>query len=200
MEGQVRENAERVIALAVSEYESLTSRTNWEDLGTKDEVHGYRITEGDRVLTKGVVTIPHPPEAVARFLSDLSKRKSYMENLETTEVVHDFGELKILHELIKLPWPISNRDVVFASKKVVKGDDILIIAKSVDVGFNEIPDTVRAEVVLGVFFLKNIEDIATEVTHISGTDPKGSIPSAVVNAMSEKRAFLLSTIRPLINQ
>jgi hypothetical protein len=199
MEGQARESAEAAIHQAFIEFESLESRTNWEDLGVKDDVHGYRTSEGDRVLTKGVGTIGHPPEAVARFLSDLSKRKLYMENLEKTEILHDFGELKVLHEQIKLNWPISSRDVVFASKKVLKGEDIFIIAKSVDVGFPEVPDFVRAEVILGAFYLKNIEDIATEVTHISGTDPKGSIPSAVVNAMSEKRAFLLSTIRSVIS-
>ena len=198
MEGHQQESAEKSIQQALSEYDSLKSNPNWEDLGSKNQVHGFRLLDGNRLYTKGVGTIPHPVQTVANFLSDPLGRRQYMSHLESIQILHDYGDLKIVHEVLKLHWPVSNRDLVYATKNIKAGGDVLIISKSVEIGFEQTNGVVRAEVLLGVFHLRTIEGVATEVTHISGTDPKGSVPKSFVNMMSKRRAFMISSIRDLI--
>lgn len=198
MEGPHQESAEKSIQQALSEYESLKSNPNWEDLGIKDQVHGFSLFDGDRLYTKGQGTIPHPIQTVSNYLSDPLNRRQYMSHLESLQILHNYGDLKIIHEVLKLHWPVSNRDTVYATKSLKIGDDVVIISKSVEIGFQQTNGVVRAEVILGVFHLRNVEGVATEVTHISGTDPKGSVPKSFVNMMSKRRAFMISSIRDIL--
>jgi len=47
--------------------------------------------------------------------------------------------------------------------------------------------------------LKNIEDIATEMTYIVCVDPKGSIPTAIVNIVARDQVNNVNKIKLAMN-
>jgi hypothetical protein len=151
-----RETANIVIDEAVSDLELILSSSGWTDLGVKDEVTGYQKTDKDRILVKGEGIIKATPEKIADYLWDINNTKAYFEDLESLKVLYDYNDLKIIHEVMKFPWPFSCREVLLALKKIKQDKDYLIIARSVDIGIQEGSDNVRANAFIRAYNLKSI--------------------------------------------
>lgn len=191
--------ADSVADSCISDLESLLSSTDWNDLGTTDNVKGYSKSIDSLELIKAVGMINYLPEDVSEYLLDLSHKKDWDEMLLESKTLYDYGDVKILHETFKAPWPVSARDFVFVIKKIVKGDDVMFVARSVDVGVPEQEGVVRGECKTSGFYLKNVEDIATEMTYIVSVDPKGMIPTAIVNFAARQQVGNVNKIMAAMN-
>lgn len=194
----VKETASKALESALSDFESIIASSGWTELGAKDEVRGYQKIDGDRVLVKGEGFIKLTPDKIADFLWDLNNRKAYVEEVDTLKVHHDFGDIKVAHEVIKFPWPLSSREIFYALKKVKQEEDYLIIGRSIDFGLKESADNVRADVFIRAFHLKNVKNIATKMTYLNSGNPGGSIPAYLINQAAGRQAFLISKIRSLV--
>ena len=199
MEGQLREQAEKVAQEALAIRTSLLAASDWRSLGETDGVHGYQREQGEDVFIKGVATVNFPPEQVADFIWNPENQGKFDADLGFYNILHNFGNIRIDHQLKKLPWPVDNRDMVSVTKRETVGEDIHIYSRSIELDVPLAEKTVRATGILNSYYLKNIEDIATEVLYVSGANPRGSIPHLIINQLAGKQAFHLSKIRDSLN-
>lgn len=191
--------AESVAESCQTEFLKLLESGNWESLGANNDVNGFSKKEGTLELIKSVGIINYDPESVSEYLFDLSNKKDWDEALIETKTLFDYGDLKIVQETFKAPWPVSPRDFVFIIKKFRKNDNIFFLAQSIDIGIPEQEGVIRGDCKAGGFYLKNIEDIATEMTYIVSVDPKGSIPTAIVNYVARQQVNNVNKIRVAMN-
>lgn len=194
----VKEIARKTLESAISDFHSIFASSNWTELGVRDEVKGFQKTEGERVFAKGEGFIKLAPDKIADFLWDQNSRKGFIDDLETLEHLHEFEDIKIIHEIMKLPWPLSKREIIMAVKKVKQDEDYFIVGRSVNIGIKEDPNIVRADSFLRAYHLKNVKNIATKVTYINSGIPGGNIPTFVINQGLSRQAFLISKIRSLV--
>jgi hypothetical protein len=195
MEGQIREQAEKVLQEALTIRSTLLAASDWVSLGESNNVHGYQKEQGDDVFVKGIITLNFPPQEVADFIWNPANREKFESDMGFFNILHDFGTYRVEHILKKLPWPVDNRDMVSIAKRENVGEDVHIYSRSIEVDVPLAEKTVRAFGLLNSYYLKNIEDIATEIIYIGGANPRGSIPHLVINQLAGQQAFHLSKIR-----
>ena len=99
-----------------------------------------------------------------------------------------------MHEELSLPWPISNRDFVYAEKLLVRDDGILIFKKSIEGVLPEVKNVIRADTIVSGTYLKRISDNVTEYVGVGCVDIKGSIPTIAKSIMAGKQIDRLNTL------
>lgn len=194
----VKDIATKTLEGAITDFHSILSSSNWTELGVRDEVKGFQKSEGGKLFVKGEGFIKLAPEKIAEYLWNLNNRKEYIEELESLKILHEFDDIKVAHEVMKLPWPLSSREIIYALKKIKQDEDFFIVGRSVNIGIKENPDVVRADSFLRGFYLKNVKNIATKVTYINSGNPGGNIPTFAINQASARQAFLVSKIRSVV--
>jgi thiamine monophosphate kinase len=100
---------------------------------------------------------------------------------------------------MKLPGPISNREVVAVNTTKVVGDKAYCGNRSCNFPVQLNKDNVLAEIHAAGFILERVGD-KTKVTNISDVDVKGSIPGFVKNAMAGKRAEMMKDLENTIRK
>jgi START domain len=197
MEDQYRTQAVSLLDAVVPEVLRLIDKSDeWEDLGNDDQVQAYRIITPQGPIVRATGLIKHSAEEVVNFVLDNTKKKLWDEMLDESIILKDFGDgVKIMSEKFNLPWPVSDRDFVFAFKTYEKDDGFLIVAKSIDIGVPERSGVVRGEVVSSAFYIRRVTPKLASVTYLVCVDPKGSIPSMIVNRTSSKQAGNVAKIR-----
>lgn len=123
--------------------------------------------------------------------------RDMQDNIEKAEVVFRGNNLKVIHIVMKLPGPISNREVVAVNTVRVIGDKAYIGNRSCNFPVNLNKDNVLAQIHAGGFILERNGD-KTRITSISDVDVKGSIPGFVKNGMAGKRAEALLNLEEKI--
>eukprot|EP01089_Gocevia_fonbrunei_P015219 TRINITY_DN437_c0_g4_i2.p1 TRINITY_DN437_c0_g4~~TRINITY_DN437_c0_g4_i2.p1 ORF type:complete len:212 (+),score=54.00 TRINITY_DN437_c0_g4_i2:93-728(+) len=127
-----------------------------------------------------------------------AKKKDDETLLEHTVVVEPSNELRLLYQLYKLPWPISNRDALFyaAIKRDEKGARYHIGKSIPNQDVVKTPSgTVRAQVLTSAYVMQPLEGNKTLLTYVVQLDPKGSLPTALVNSSQGKSAKRVVQIR-----
>jgi hypothetical protein len=150
-------------------------------------------------MTKSVGVIRKSTHEIRDLLWTYNRKKEWDESLDHIYVVHQFSDdFRIIYQRFSAPWPVSYRDFVFATKYMDVPEGILIIGQSVNAGVAEVEGVVRGEVLTSAYFLKKLNDTNTEVTYMAGVDPKGSIPTFVVNQVGKKQCLIVSKLRNVI--
>lgn len=195
MEGQHRAEAERVAESCINDFLALLNRTDWQSLGERDGVSGFQMNIDGRNTIKSIGVIPFPPQAVCEYILDTSQKKNWDKMLIESKILHNFGDVRIVQESFSAPWPVSGRDFVFAVKWVNREKDILMVARSIEIGVPHQRGVVRGEVVTSGFLLKKLEDNNTEMTYSVCMDLKGMIPNMLVNQMAKNQVGNVYKIR-----
>ena len=196
------EYVERIGSQKVSELLSLETATEgWEDLGVKDAVHSYRrATETGLYYIKGVGDMAFPPQTIYELTQDYGRKKQWDQMFLEGRIVHVFNEhSKVLYEQFSAPWPVSNRDFVFATYAQSAAD--LIVSAGFSVEHPSVPPVkgpVRAHMEIGGFVFRALGNGQTRVTYTLFMDPKGSIPQMVVNSTQKKQTQNVSKIRAFL--
>ena len=176
----------------------LSRTTGWEDLGAKEGVTGGKIPAGESALQVRVQTvINRTPEQIHAFLWEFTNKPRWDDVIKEIRMVKPLGDhMRIMYEQSNAPWPVSNRDMVYAQRYVERPDGIMILNKSIDIGVPENKGVVRAEVLFSSIYLKRIGDgSSTELTSVGSIDPKGSIPNAIVNKSAKKQITKIIALR-----
>jgi hypothetical protein len=195
MEGQYHSEAERVAESSINDFLSLLSRTDWDDLGERDGVHGFQKSIDGRTTIKAFGVLEFPAESICNYLLDNSNKKNWDKMLIESKILHNFGNVRIIHESFSAPWPVSGRDFVFALKWMDRGEDILMVAKSIDIGVAVPRGVVRGEVLNSGFLIKKLTPTSSEVTYSVCIDLKGMIPNMLVNQMAKNQVGNLAKIK-----
>lgn len=184
----------------IDDLQSLLASTDWISLGENDSVSGYYKSLGDLELIKSIGIINYDVTTVCDYIMQVSRAQEWDEMLINSKTLHDFGDIKVLHQTYKAIWPVSNRDFIIALKKFSINDDFLISARSIDIQIPLQEDTVRGECITSGFYIKNIEDIACELTYCVCVDPKGQIPKQIVNIVARKQVENVNKVREAVKK
>jgi len=182
------------------------SNATWEKISKKyqdPKVYRWRAEGKDLFAFKGTGIINASMAKVVGVLDDLKRQKEWVPDLGSirdVEVINPFERIQYLH--IETPFIVSDRDFVYRTRASMNMKDKSMVLEFSSIQDNRIPKTktkVRGQIVRGMYLLKSIQkDTQTDLVFQVYLDPKGSIPSWLVNAT--QRAFPKRTIRALRSQ
>jgi hypothetical protein len=162
----------------------------WELVSSEEGVKTYRekTPKTSIVSFRGEAILHSSIKKIATVLNTIELRKSWVDSLVDTHTI----EKKSLFDRIeyvrsKVPWPFQDRDFVFHVQVQVNRspDRVLIRMNSVE-DPRESPHSgvVRGELLHSYYLLKDIStksSVATQVIVEIAADPKGVVPSWIVN-------------------
>ena len=186
---------------------NATEDDGWIPLSAKSDVFAMKKPPPKGAppinCVKGTGMVKAPPEFILRFLKDPSTTIKLDEFLKESKIVHEVsGAVHIVHLLYKAVWPTSPRDFSIMS---VSGqfDKQTWVEAGVSVQDPRIPQEkgyVRGELIVGGYVIRSVPDNPelSEVTYAAQVDLKGSIPTFVVNKITESQPQCVSRLRNLV--
>ena len=186
---------------------NATEEDGWIPLSAKSDVVAMKKPPPKGAppinCVKGTGMVKAPPEFILRFLKDPSTTIKLDEFLKESKIVHEVsGAVHIVHLLYKAVWPTSARDFSILS---VSGqfDKQTWVEAGLSVQDPRVPQEkgyVRGELIVGGYVIRSVPDNPelSEVTYAAQVDLKGSIPTFVVNKITESQPQCVSRLRNLV--
>ena len=169
----------------------------WEQFAEEDGVQGCQFISPEGLqFVRAVGIINHPAEAIAAYTFDGKSKKKWDEMLAENRDVIKFNQtFKVVYEKFSMPWPLSDRDFVYAIKSIGRDDGVVCVSKSINGGVPEEDGVVRAELIYAGSYQKRLGPNSTEVTYFACSDMKGMIPEFVTRNASKSRISCIAKIR-----
>lgn len=162
---------------------------DWEKIDDEDGIRVFRkeVAGSSVVAFRGEATIAAPIEKVLWVLGDNTHRTEWVDRLEKSVVLEKKGAYEyVVYQHFSLPFPASDRDYVYRGKATRdKSGVVTLLLESVT--HPKAPATVgvRANLIKSRYLLTPKGKDSTFVVVEIHTDPKGSIPSWLVNLVQE---------------
>jgi hypothetical protein len=175
--------------------EFKTNLNRWELLSDDDGVKTYREINpaGDIVSFRGEALLHASIENLAAVLNTPELRKEWVDSLADTHTIEKRNMLdRIEYIRSKVPWPFQDRDFVFRVQVQVEQSPYSMFIKMNSVDDHREPPhpgVVRGNLLHAYYFLRDestSQATATKVVVEIAADPKGSIPSWIVNLTQKK--------------
>lgn len=168
-----------------------TSANRWELVGDSDGIKVYRmeIPGSPLVAFKGVKIMPVPIAKVAQVILDenTDKKKEWIDMIMDFKIIERGQVESVTYSSYDLPWPLTDRDYVIHSKLKIdnEANQIVVELKSVEHPYAPPTIGVRAELTRSLYKLVPKPNRTTEVTVEIQTDPKGALPTWLVNLIQK---------------
>jgi hypothetical protein len=166
---------------------SLADNNRWKKINEEDQIKVYLKPSPTKFLDimKGVGLVDGPPEKIAYILLDSTQKKNW-DGLRKEKILELKSSInKVFYQAYEVPFPFSNRDIVFR-----------IICKKIEDGFiltyaseNHIkaPKTIGERAILNAkYILQKVKGNKTLATVEVLFDLKGDIPAFISNIISKK--------------
>jgi len=217
---------DRVLEIANREIESaLKGVGGWNKQYVKGEVevHFNMVENAGKVLkyTKGVSQLSISPSTAAELVTDFDFMQFWDKQFDRGHIVQDFkeseNERKIVYMRYKAPWPVSQRDFVNVSEIRHRENNQEGGGNSENNGSNNVgvrvlatsfshkdaPDVsgiVRADLMYGgwEFISSSSSSSSCKATYITAMNPKGTLPTWLVNQVANDTPMCLAAIRDFI--
>lgn len=127
-----------------------------------------------------------PSDLVNMFWSwNEAEWKKFASDLMFWKIVED-GDIRLIHQAHKLPWPLWSRDVCMVASKYEYDNcqGLIIVSVDDEKAPLDAKKYVRANVFISTFHFEMLDDETSRMYRILHTDPNGSIPAKIVNATS----------------
>ena len=176
----------------------------WELADEEDGIKSYRKDEANNPVTAfmGEAIIDAPLAKVAWVIRDNDHRTKWVDRLKLSRVleVHSPWE-KVIYQHFALPWPIADRDYVYRAKVSWEGEKLAFNLKSTSSRKAPTRDAVRAYLSRCIYHLTPRGENQTHIRVEVHTDPRGSLPSWLVNLIQESWPIkTLKGIRKMVKQ
>ena len=202
VDSTLSEHANQLIANCAAELlQASQSVEGWEDLGVTNDVKSHRRMTGNGIyMVRGEGIINVPAHRIIELLLDVDRKNEWDEMYLEGHTVADIGPgTRIVYNRFSAPWPVSQRDFVYVMRNQEVDGKIVFVGKSVEVPSIPPKDgAVRGEIHASGFILEPISENSTRVIYFVNADPKGSIPTMVVNFMSSKQTQNVYRIRTIL--
>ena len=158
----------------------------WQQVNDDDGIQVYTIDipNTDIVKAKAIIEIKSPLIRIRQELDDIDSRHEWVPFLKQSKlIIVNSATKRLEYSLFAAPWPASNRDFVYSLQLVKKSSDQLIY-KIHSVSTDAMPENVnniRGEIFESVYTLTKINENLTRVELSYHADPKGWLPSWIVN-------------------
>lgn len=175
----------------------------WIEIKVEDGITVYKAeVPGTKIVAfKGKVVMNAPIKKVIWVLADREHRREWVDRLDINEELEIISPTeRIIYQSFKMPFIITNRDMVYRStlKKDQKTGTYKLHMESVE--HKKAPKSVgvRAQLINSNYKLTPISDTQTEVVVEILSDPKGLLPTWLVNLV--QKSWPLKTLRALREQ
>jgi len=148
------------------------------------QVYTIDVPNTDIVKAKAIAQIKSPLLRIRQELDDIESRHEWVPFLKQSKlIVVNSATKRLEYSLFSAPWPASNRDFVYSLELVKESSDQLVF-KMHSVKTDVMPEYkkhIRGEIFESVYTLTKINENLTRVELSYHADPKGWLPSWVVN-------------------
>jgi hypothetical protein len=162
----------------------------WEKIDEADgvKVFSKELPNSPLVAFRGEALIPAPLEKLLWVLADNQHRTDWVDRLEKSVVLEKVSDYEfVLYQHFGLPFPISDRDYVYRGR-AVRGKDGAVILLMQSESHSKAPKEsagVRANLIRSKYVLIPQGKDSTKVVVEIHTDPRGMIPTWLVNLIQE---------------
>ena len=196
--GMVKDLCEEVLAA-----EAGGEVEGWVSLGRNKDVEIHKKPPSKGVLVgcfKGTGTINAPPEFLLRLLDDPSRASELDDMMKEARPVGEVCPgIHVVQLIYKAVWPTSARDFCMLSVSGKLRENVwLSLAKSVE--DSRVPpekNYVRACLAFGGYVIRGVaaQPEQSVVTYAGSVDLRGSIPSFVMNKVTESQPLCVNSLR-----
>ncbi|MFW7380834.1 MAG: START domain-containing protein [Oligoflexus sp.] len=196
------------IVLALSSLPFLSTSSfaepQWEKIGIDNGVEVFRkqIPGSPLVGFKGVKVMNLPITKVSQVILDRNPelQKKWIDRIQDFQIIEQTPYSAIFYSSYGLPWPIANRDYVIRSELKIDNELNRLFISLQSIEHPKAPKTigVRAELVNSRYEIIPLPNNQTQVTVEILTDPKGSLPSWLVNLI--QRGWPAATLNNMERQ
>lgn len=171
------------------------AENRWEQIFSKDgiDVYSQKMPESDILAFKATGIINAPIDQVMEVLRKVEISQEWMPDTEVKYTVKEFSDLEaITYSVNKLPWPFSGRELLL--RNILRLDQqrkyLVVDAFSVeDASYPVGNGNVRAFMHRGQTCIRPVGRQHTEVLFTFLLDPKGYIPSWLVNMKQKELPY-----------
>jgi len=169
-----------------------TDAQGWTLIYEKDGVKAFRRSSDDSILHefKGQAVIKANFHKVLAVYLDAARSSEWVSDCVESRVLPAFPPYdQITYNRTELPWPLKDRDFVYGERYTFDAKRGFFENKMKSVEHPaqaEVTDVVRGVLVSSGFIAQYIDENTTWVEMRVHTDPKGSIPTSVVNSVTRK--------------
>lgn len=166
----------------------------WELKKDEDGIQAFvRKVEGSSILEyKGVVTVDASLEDAVSFFEDDTRTTEWFHNCTEFRVLKaESPDQKILYSVIEMPWPVSDRDVVF--RRIRTKDAVTGVVRyensALPEDYPEQKGKVRMPYLKGSWSFVPHPGGGTEITYQEHSEVGGHIPDWLVNKLAVNIPF-----------
>lgn len=131
----------------------------------------------------------------------LDEKRQYDVNMLNQKIIRRFEdgkEIILLH--LKSPSKfINDREILYVKKRIIEEGYILILFKSVDIEEVKVKNGFIRGNISGCYYLENMNDNEVKMISIVTFDPKGWIPSFILNFFKNNEIQKMKKLKDLIN-
>ncbi len=166
---------------------------NWEFEMNKNGVKIYtKLNDESNIKSfKGITRVNASASDVVALIMDYSRYDEWVDAVSSVRVVHKESDTTYFIQVkIKLPFPVSDRDIVQRIEINQPSDTTFYI--SISTVAELIPEEkgyVRMPLSDGHWKIRQLKDHLTEVELVSINDPGGSIPKWLIKMMATDSPF-----------
>ena len=137
-----------------------------------------------------------PIETVAAVVYAMDQNSKWDPVLLSTEEVATFPDAKVVRNTYWAPFPVSKRDFVLAIKLYKDAEKVVDASVSVVTPVcPEVKGYVRGHLHYGGFILRKISEKVTKAVHVVYADPRGKLPTFLVNMGQTKHYQYLEAVK-----
>lgn len=191
-----------LLAATASAPLAAQSKDGWERVDDEDGIVTWKHEVPGQVVPgiRGQVVIAADLDKVRRAIEDVKSHTKWMHRCAESAVVKNVGPTEdIVYNRTDSPWPISDRDVVLRTKRIVndKGDEVLLAFQNIRSELKpELDGVVRMPKLAGFYKLTKLSDGRTKVVYQVDADVGGSLPDWIVKRVVKDMPYeTLSNLR-----
>jgi hypothetical protein len=163
---------------------------DWEQINEDEGIRVFRkdIPNSDLVAFMGTTVMEQPLERIVAVLANNDRRIEWVDRLYISTVLERTSDFDyIVYQAFGLPAILSNRDYVYHGRATRNAETGVVTLEMSSVEHRDAPETVgvRAHLINSRYRLEPLDAGHTRVTVEIHTDPKGWIPTWLVNLIQK---------------
>jgi hypothetical protein len=197
-----------VLAVCVgAPIQAQSTETAWERIDEDEGITTWKHEVPGQLVPgfRGQVIISSDIETVRLAIEDVKSHTKWMHRCAESTMLKPLSEVEsLVYNRTDSPWPVSDRDVVLKTKRVVngEGDEVLLAFQNTKSELKPEQDgVVRMPKLVGFYKLAKLKDGRTKVTYQVEADVGGSLPDWIVKHVVKEMPFeTLSKLRDRVSK
>jgi len=180
-----------------------TDSSDWKLVKAENNIKIYtRNSDGSKIKEfKAITTITAKMELLENLIDKISEYPTWQANIATAKVLKQVNkETQYIYYTTSVPWPLTNRDVVLFSEKIVDIDGTITYNLTGKPDYiKEKVNFIRVKNIKSMCKIKPIGNNKIEITFESFGDPEGVIPDSIINMfMADSPYNTLVNLRKIV--